>query len=113
MSSFRPHLWEEDLEQMKRIIAAVAIVAALTLPMAPAAQAVPRYGHRHTSDHGWIVWVRGDFAWSRSRCTWQAGNRSWHVNWLLRPHQYKWTTSDPRSWGDNPPSQLNCTYHRV
>jgi hypothetical protein len=41
---------------MKRIIAAVAIVAALTLTMAPAAQAVPRYGHRHNSANGWIVW---------------------------------------------------------
>jgi hypothetical protein len=98
---------------MKRIIATVATVAALTLTMAPAAQAVPRYGHRHTSANGWIVWVRGDSAWSRSRCTWNAGNRSWHVNWLLKPHQYKWTTSDPGSWGDNRPSQLNCTYHRV
>ena len=91
---------------MKRIIAAMAIVAALTLTMAPAAQAEPRFGQRHTGSNGWIVWVRGDFAWSRSRCTWTAGNRSWHVNWLLRPHQYKWTTSDagagattgPASW---------------
>ena len=33
---------------MKRIIAAMAIVAALTLTMAPAAQAEPRFGQRHT-----------------------------------------------------------------
>ena len=98
---------------MKRIIAAVAIVAALTLTMAPAAEAAPRFGQRHTSSNGWIVWVRGAFAWSRSRCTWTAGNRSWHVSWLLRPYQYKWTTCDAGNGGDYRPSQLNSTYHRV
>ena len=97
---------------MRRIIAAVAIIAALTLTMAPAAQAVPRFGQRWTPAHGYIVWVRGDFAYSRVHCTWYAG-RSRSLNWLMRPNQYSWTTSDAGSWGDTRPTQLNCTYRRA
>jgi hypothetical protein len=98
---------------MKRTIAAVAIVAALTLTMAPAAQAAPHFGRRWTSAWGFIVWVQGGGAfYMRSRCTWTAGNRSWHVSWLLSPHEYKWTTSDTGGWGDHRPRHLNCTFTR-
>jgi hypothetical protein len=98
---------------MRRIIAAVAIVAALTLTMAPAAQAAPTYGRRFTAAHGYIVWTEGDARWSRVHCTWYAGNRSWRLSWLLAPHQYKWTTSDAGGWGDYSPRQLDCTYRRA
>jgi hypothetical protein len=98
---------------MRRIIAAVAIVAALTLTMTPAAQAAPTFGRRFTAAHGYTVWVRGDFAWSRVHCTWYAGSRSWSLNTLLAPHAYKWTTSDAGSWGDYSPRQLDCTYRRA
>lgn len=43
---------------MKRNIAAVAIVAALTLTMTPAAQAAPHFGQRWTTAWGFIVWVQ-------------------------------------------------------
>ena len=98
---------------MKRIITAVAIAAALTLTMAPAAEATPRYGRDYTSGNGWIVWVRGDAALNHIRCTWYAGNKSWHVNWLLQAYQYGWAMSDAGKWGDHRPEQLNCTHHRV
>lgn len=98
---------------MRKIIAAVGVVAALTLTVAPAAQAAPTFGQRHTLAHGYIVWTEGDARWSRVHCTWYAGNTSWHLNTLLAPHAYKWTTSDAGGWGDNRPSQLDCTYRRA
>jgi len=108
----RPGLWDSPA-QMKRIIAAVAIAAALTLTMAPAAEAAPRFGRRHTASSGYIVWVRGDSDYARVHCSWYANSKRWKFSWLIRPHEYKWTTSDSGAWGDYRPTQLDCTYHRA
>ena len=96
---------------MKRFIMKVAVagtVLASTLgafaASAPSAEARPRFGQRYTGANGYIVWVKGDYAYSRVRCAWWAG-RNWSINYLLAPGQYKWTTSDAGNWGAHPPAE--------
>ena len=104
---------------MKRLIIRAALAGTMLLSTlgvgaitASPAQARPHFGQRYTAANGYIVWVRGDYAYSRVRCTWWAG-REWHSNWLVRPRAYEWTTSDAGNWGNTRPQSLNCTYHRA
>lgn len=97
---------------MRRVLLIGALVLALLVAFVPSAQAAPRYGQRWTSRNGWIVYVRGDWAPSRVRCSWWAGGR-WTTNWYVPAYDYKWTTSDAGNYGNRRPQNLRCTYVRL
>lgn len=91
----------------------LALVVTMMFTLAPTAQAVVRYDSRFTSRNGWIVIVQNDSRWSRVRCHWSASGTYWHTNWLMRPFERNWTTSDAGNWGDRRPRNLDCTFVRV
>lgn len=96
------------------VLLGLLLIALLFVIRPGQADAAPRYGQSFNSRHGHIVWVRGDWAYSRVHCTWNTRNgRSWRFSWLMKPYQYSWTTTDAGSWGNSRAYNLNCTYRRV